>query len=191
MTKEGAKRQKITLHKWRYKTDEGITVQETKFADFFTENPIGKEAAERAGIPTHLAQTWSSHTLRKLPVKRRIANNLEEMKSCTIMQARERREILTQIARATLNDALTLDVNGVPTDFDLNQARTRGAHRAISGITLEDSVDCQGGMRKSRTIKMTSPISAIDTLNKMDKLYDRKVNTSGSLVIIPLEDMDL
>jgi hypothetical protein len=184
-------RQKITLHKWKYKTDEGITVQETKFADFYTENPIAKEAAERAGIPPHLSQSWGCHILRKLAIKRRIQDNLNEMRSSTIIQARERREILSQIARATLNDALTLDANGAPVDFDLNQAKERGAHRAIGGITIEDSVDCQGGSRKSRSIKMTSPIAAIDTLNKMDKLYDKKINAGGGLVIIPLEDMDL
>jgi phage terminase small subunit len=185
------KSQKITLRKWRYNTDEGISVQETKFADFYTENPIGKEAAERAGIPPHLAQSWSSHTLRKLAVKRRISDNLEEMRNSTIMQARERREILTQIARATLNDALTLDVNGAPVELDLRQAKQRGSHRAISGITMEDSHDCQGGSRKARTIKMISPIAAIDTLNKMDHTYDKKLNAGGGLVIIPLEDMEL
>ena len=113
-------RQRISLRKWKFNTDEGISVQETKFADFYTENPIAKEAAERAGIPPHLAQGWGCHTLRKLAIKRRIRDNLEEMRGSQIVQARERREILSQIARATLNDALTLDASGRPLDFDLS-----------------------------------------------------------------------
>lgn len=185
------KKEKINLRKWKYKTDEGLTVQETKFADFYTETPMVKDAAIRAGIPDHLAQTWGSHTLRKLATKRRVKANLEEIHSSVIMQARERREVLTQIARASLVDALDLDRHGTPLRLNLNSAKLKGSHRAVSGITLENSVDCQGGTRDAVSIKMISPIQAIDTLNKMDKLYDAKMKSGASLVIIPLEDMEL
>lgn len=189
--KKRKRKERMSLRKWRYKTDEGLSVQETKFCDFYTENPIAKEAAVRAGIPEHLAQAWGSHTLRKLAAKRRIRDNLKEIHESSIVQARERREILSGIARASVLDALEVDKYGKPTEFNLLKAKKRGSHRAVSGVTIEESCDSQGGVRSARTIKMLSPVQAIDTLNKMDQIYDKKVAKSGGLVIIPLEDMEL
>jgi phage terminase small subunit len=189
--KKPVRKEKMSLRKWKFKTDEGLSVQETKFADFYTENPIAKEAAVRAGIPEHLAQNWGSHTLRKLAIKRRVRDNLQEIHGSIIMQARERREVLSGIARASVMDAMNLNEKGTPTSFNLRKAKLAGAHRAIASISVEESVDCQGGRRSAASIKMTSPVSAIDILNKMDNVYDKKLSKGGSLVIIPLEDMDL
>ncbi len=178
---------KKNLREHRFNTEEGISVQESKFADFYTENPIVKDAAIRAGLPEHLAGSWGSLTLKKMAVKRRIRENLNELRSSTIMQARERREVLSQIARSDVRNLVRLDENGCPIELDFSKGRTR----AVAGISIEDSTDCQGGVRKSRSIKLVSPIQAIDTLNKMDKLYDTKVKAGGSLVVIPVEDMEL
>lgn len=174
---------------WCFLSDEGLTLQEIRFADAFTQSADPIQAALAADVDEQIAKSWAKATLLKPQVKRRVEDNLAMARRSSVLSVRERKELLSTIARATIADCVT--IRGGRMEIDLERAKAHGSHRGIVSIKIDDKEDTQGGSSRSRSIQMQSPISAIAELNKMDVIYDRKINRSGAVVLIPAEDLGL
>lgn len=180
---------KMTWKQYCYYSEEGLTIQEIKFADAFTESPDLVKAALAADVDEQIALPWAKVAINKPQVKRRIEDNLSLARRSSVMSVRERKERLTSIARADITDCLSL--KGDRLEIDLEKAKRHGSHKGIVSIKIDDKSDTEGGTSRSRSLQMVNPISAINELNKMDSVYDKKINNTGAIVIIPAEDMGL
>jgi phage terminase small subunit len=180
---------KMTWREYCYYNDEGLTLQEIKFADAYTQTPDLIKAALAADVEEQIAKAWAKATIAKPQVKRRIEDNLSMARRSSVMSVRERQEQLTSIARASIADCITIK-NG-RMEIDLEKAKKHGSHKGIVSIKIDDKEDTQGGQSRSRSIQMSNPMAAISELNKMDIMYDKKVNTGSAVVLIPVEDMAL
>jgi len=180
---------RMTYSDWCFFNDEGLTVQEIKFADAYTENPDMQAAAIEAGIEEQKAKGWAKALLRKPQVKRRIENNLAIARRSSVMSVRERLDLLTNIGRSSIVDCISV-VNG-RLEIDLEKAKAIGSDRGICSIKIDDKSDTLGGSSRSRSVQMTSPIQAVQELNRMQKVYDQKLQNTGAIVLIPREDLEL
>ena len=179
----------MTYKQFCYYSDEGLTVQEIKFADSYTETPDLIRAAQAADIDETVAKAWGKVALNKPQVKRRIEDNLAIARRASVASVRERQELLTSIMRSNITDCITV-TNG-RMEIDLVKAKKHGSHKGIVSIKIDDKEDSEGGSSRSRSLQMTNPISAVSELNKMQQIYDKGINRSGAIVILPAQDMEL
>jgi hypothetical protein len=91
--------------------------------------------------------------------------------------------------RSSVVDCLKIKDGRV--EIDLEKAKKHGSHRGIVSLKIDDKVDPSGAMSQSRSIQMQNPISAVSELNKMQDIYNKKINRGGAIVLIPSEDMNL
>lgn len=179
----------MTWREFCFYSDEGLTIQEIKFADAYTDTPDLLKAALQADVEEHIAKAWGTVALKNPQVKRRIEDNLAVARRSSVMSVRERQERLTNIARSDIVDCLT--VKGGAIEIDLEKAVKHGSSQGIVSIKIDDKFDSEGGGSRSRSLQMTNPISAMQELNKMQNHYDKKTRDTGAVVIIPAEDLEL
>jgi len=179
----------MTYREFCYYNDEGLTIQEIKFADAFTQTPDLILAALSADVEENVAKAWGKVALNKPQVKRRIEDNLAMARRSTVASVRERQELLTSIMRANITDCLSVQNGKI--EIDLEKAKKHGAHKGIVSIKIDDKTDSEGGSSRSRSVQMANSMSAVAELNKMQDVYNKEVNRSGAVVIIPAEDMNL
>lgn len=183
-------KQRWTLRDYLFSLDDGLTIEEVKFADAYTKNPSDiVSCAMEAGQDEQFAKAWASFVIRKPQVKQRIQDNLALARRSSVMSVRERLEILTQIGRSTIADCVTIQ-NG-RMEIDIEKAKKHGSDRGIISIKIDDKSDETGGSSRSRSIGMANPIQAIKELNEMEGLYNKKLSKSGAVVLIPVEDLRL
>lgn len=130
---------------------------------------LGKEkyqCALDAGYKPSAARSTASHLLDKELVKARIQELQEASASAKIMSVRERKERLSEIARANITDFVS--ANGV-IDVD-----GRNPHKgAVEGFSTKVKYSGKGFEPECVTdLKLHSPIDAIRELNKMEKVYE-------------------
>jgi len=178
----------MTWREYCFYSDEGLTIQEIKFADAYTETPDATKAALAADVDEVIARGWARHALGKPQVKRRIEDNLALARRSSVAGVRERQEMLTSIMRSNITDCLCVKNGKI--EIDLEKAKRHGSHKGIVSIKLDDKTDSEGGSSSSRSLQMTNPISAVSELNKMQDTYNRKINRSGAIVLIPAEDLE-
>ena len=179
----------MTYKEFCFYSDEGLTVQEIKFADSYVEVPDVKRAAIEAGIEEERALGWGKYTLSKPQVKRRIQDTLAVARRSSVASVRERQEILTSILRSSIADCISI-VDG-RMEIDLRKAKAKGSDRGIVSIKIDEKEDSEGGSSRSRSVQMANPISAIAELNKMQDVYSRTVDRNGAIIILPAEDLNL
>jgi len=180
---------KMTYKEFCYYNDEGLTIQEIKFADSYTQTPDLMAAALAADVEEHIAKAWGKVAIRKPQVKRRIEDNLALARKSSVASIRDRKELLTNIMRASITDCLSVKNGKI--EIDLEKAKAHGSHKGIVSIKIDDKEDTEGGKSRSRSLQMANPMSAVSELNKMEAVYEKGVNRGGAIVIIPAEDMEL
>jgi hypothetical protein len=177
----------MTYREFLFLSEEGLSISEIKFADAYTQNPDLLEAAREAGYEDEVTmKAWAKATLSKPMVKRRIEDNLAMARRSSVASVRERRELLSSIMRSSIVDCVTIH-NG-KMEIDLEKAKRMGSHKSIQTIKIDDKED-EKGSSHSRAISMLNPMSAISELNKMDDLYNKKVNRTGAIILVPAEDL--
>jgi hypothetical protein len=179
----------MTWREYCFYNDEGLTLQEIMFADAYTDTPDLIRAAIAADVEEVIAKAWGRVCLNKPQVKRRIEDNLAIARRSSVMSVRERQETLTSMARANVLDCVK--ITGDSIEIDIEKARKTGSHKGIVSLKFDEKEDTLGGKSRSRSIQMTNPISAIQELNKMQDVYNKKLKRTGAIVIIPSEDMNL
>ncbi|MCK5236310.1 MAG: terminase small subunit [Deltaproteobacteria bacterium] len=143
----------------------GLTQKQATFCLKYFELGNASEAARIALYSPRTAAVIGRENLLKPKIKAKIAELRQKAEDATIADVIERRQVLTEIVRGRFADFMT----------KLTPEKLRSA--ALQEIRITEVG--QGTPIKTTTIKLHSAIQAIDTLNKMDKLY-----TDGAMVSI-------
>lgn len=126
----------------------------------------GGEAVLAAGYncKPSVAYTVATENLKKPQIAARIAELRQRLEDATIMDVRERRQRLSEIARANLTDYVT------ETGIKVDGASPNRA--ALAGMQTKIVYHKKGREPEVVTdVKLHDPVRAIDTLNRMDKIY--------------------
>jgi len=123
-----------------------------------------QDAAIKAGY----APEWARMQAHKLTTYNYIMDRImelhEKIESKAIMKPKERKEILSEIGRGKLTDFI--DPAGQP-KLDENTPHGRAAGEYI----VRETYNKQGDPVITKSIKLHNPITAIDSLNKMEHIY--------------------
>ncbi len=102
-----------------------------------------------------------------------------EAKSPLIADYRERQEILTEILRGRVTDYTTCGPDRDLIDVGLESPNTA----ALQEVTSRTEFDKDGaGVAVVTKVKLHNPMQAAEILNKMDKVYDDRVQTGATVV---------
>lgn len=159
------------------KLSKGLTPKMAKFCELYLLLNSGYKAVLQAGYKAkddQNAMVISSHLLSHPKVR----NRLQELQaidlSAQIMSVKERKERLSEIARAELVDFL--DVEGRPT-----LTRDTPHHAAAMELVHRAQSTKDGGLIVTKAIKLRDPVTAISELNKMEHVYEAGVSPQDLL----------
>lgn len=126
------------------------------------------EAAIKAGYSKKTARVIASINLTKINIINRIQELRDTAASAKIMDVVERKERLSEIARARLTDYVTCGPDRDLVDVGPESPNTA----ALSEITSRTEFDKDGaGAAVVTKVKLHNPMQAVDLLNKMEKIY--------------------
>lgn len=141
-----------------------LTPKQERFCLYFINSDNATQAAIDAGYSVKTAQSIASENLTKPVIRERIKELREATTSVRVMPVQERKERLSEIARARLTDYVT--DQGIKIDKDSPNTA------ALSGIKTKIKYSRKGREPEIVTdIDLHDPAKAIDLLNKMDKIY--------------------
>lgn len=143
-----------------------INTQHELFCQAILTGKNQTEAAIEAGYKAKWARSIASRLSTKINIIERIKELNEAAASARIMSVIERKERLSEIARARLIDFVDTDEDGVHIAADsdsLNSAAIQSiqTRQRNMGFVIERITD----------IKLHDPVKAIAELNKMENLY--------------------
>jgi len=150
-----------------------LTQKQERFVRNLVEGKTQREAWIQAGYSSNysmaLVDSHACNLANSGKVKARY-NELQKLADdATIATAKERKQILTQIARGNLLDYQELGADG----GYLNIGKESPNTRAISEITSRTEYSKEGdGTAVVTKVKLHNPTQAIDLLNKMEKIYE-------------------
>lgn len=112
----------------------------------------------------------SSKMLRNNKVAGRIAELRKRAEDAAVADVVERKRVLTEIVRGRFADFVN------PTPDKLKSAALQEIKVTATGEGVK--------RQKTTTIKLRDPISAIDLLNKMDKIYSDGAQVNNNFLIV-------
>ena len=146
-----------------------------------------REAYLKAGYSPNSSLAVIDVNASKLAKNNKVLLRLEELRSKAesdkIMSVQERKERLSEIARARLTDYQETGLDSGYISIGKDSPNTA----AIAGIESATKFDENGNTGTLFTkVKLHSPIQAIDLLNKMDKIYSDNpvVNVDNRKLIV-------
>ena len=148
----------------------GLTQKQETFILEYFKGGNATEAAIKAGYSPKTAQEIGSENLLKPIIAARLEELRKKAESSKIMAVVERKERLSEIARARLTDFVAAGENGARITVNLESAHSA----ALSEVTTEEVKDGRGEdapMVQVTKLKLRDPIAAIAELNKMDGSY--------------------
>ena len=141
-----------------------LTQRQETFCLKYFELGNASEAAKIAKYSPKTAYVMGAENLSKPKIQARIQELRQKAEDASVANVLERKQRLTEIARANIPDYITED--GIKVE---KQSPNVGA---VSEITTKTKVFRRTGEVVNITnLKLHSPIQAIDLLNKMDKIY--------------------
>lgn len=145
-----------------------LTQKQEMFCLKYFELGNAAEAARLAKYSPRTADVIGRENLQKPTIQARLEELRQEVRSAAIMNVQERKERLTEIARARLTDFMELGQDGSWVNLGPEVPMTG----AIQEIRSRTEYDEDGAKPTVHTrVKLHNPIQAIDLLNKMDKIY--------------------
>ena len=146
----------------------GLTQKQKTFCLKYFELRNATEAALAAGYSSRNARRIGSENLTKLDIKQRIDELNQKVEDDLVMNVLERKQRLSEIARARLTDYVTCGP-----DRDLISVGPESPNTAaLQEITSRTEYDKDGaGAAVITKLKLHNPITAIDLLNKMGGDY--------------------
>lgn len=168
--------------------DYEYTAKEAAFIIHYLEDYNGKAAAIKAGYAESWAATAAHDLLRLDKIRYRIALEMAEIYSRSVMTVLERKEILTRIGRGDISDFATIKNGNLQIDPEaLKNAKTKGT---IKRIKVERAPSQFGDCVRTE-FELHDSKDAIDKLNRMEKVYEDRLNIGITLVDIDKEDAAL
>lgn len=145
-----------------------INRQWEKFCIEYFGGKTKQDAAKAAGYSPRTAGAIASRLLRKVKIIERLQELQEEVASAKIMSVRERKERLSEVARARITDFVEAGADGAWVNIGLESANSA----ALQEVKSKTEYDGDGARAAVITnIKLHDPIKAIGELNKMEGEY--------------------
>ncbi|MCJ7669538.1 MAG: terminase small subunit [Dehalococcoidia bacterium] len=145
-----------------------LTQKQETFCVKYFELGNATQAAVLAGYKPKNADVIASQNLQKLSIKERLQELRQKTEDASVMNVLERKQRLTEIAKARLTDFMELGQDG----SWVNLGPETPLSGAIQEIHSRTEYDKDGASPTVYTsVKLYNPLQAIDLLNKMDKLY--------------------
>lgn len=145
-----------------------LTQKQETFCVKYFEFGNATEAALIAGYAPGYCATNTTKLLNNTKIKARIEELRQKVESASVMDVFERKQRLTEIARAKLTDFMELGPDG--SWVNLGEETPQGG--AIQEIHSRTEYDEKGAHSTVHTsVKLHDPMKAIDLLNKMEKIY--------------------
>lgn len=152
-----------------------LTQKQESFCINYFQTGNATQAAIIAGYSRKTAAAIAAQNLQKLNIRNRLTALQEAAASAKIMDVRERKERLSEIARARLTDFMELGQDG--SWVNIGPETPKGA--AIQEIHSRTEYNEDGALPTVHTsVKLHDPIKAIDLLNKMDRIYTDGATTT-------------
>jgi phage terminase small subunit len=145
-----------------------LTQKQEDFCLNYIELGNATQAAIKAGYKPKNADVTAAQNLRKPSVIERLNQLRKAAEDNTVMNVLERKQRLSEIARAKLTDFMEMGADGTWCNIG-PESEHAGAVQEISSRTEKD--DKGEGETVFTKVKLHDPIKAIDLLNKMDKIY--------------------
>jgi len=144
-----------------------LTQKQETFCLKYFELGNASEAARLARYSPRTAGAIGAENLSKPQIRARIDELRLKAEDASIAAPKERKQRLTEIARAGIPDFMTEE--GIKINKDSSNVG------AVSKITSRTKVYHKGGGPVNiTTFELHNPIQAIQELNKMDHIYDEK-----------------
>lgn len=153
-----------------------LTQKQETFCIKYFELGNATEAALIAGYSPRTVRAIASINLTKANIQARIQELRDKVEDASIATVKERKQILTEITRGDLTDYQEVGADGTW----LNVGKESPNTRAISEITSRTDED-KSVVTK---VRLHSPTSAIDLLNKMDKIYS---DIGGNTIVFNID----
>lgn len=157
-----------------------------KFIEHYLVHNNATKAAIAAGYSAKTAASMGSQLLRNIKIRETIEAAKSKEFDKSVADIQERKQILTEIARARLTHFGTAGVDG----FVLNVGPENLNSAGLGEIQTRTEITGQGGKNEDQAIvtkiKLRDPIAAIDTLNKMDGLYRDTTNNGATVIIVDI-----
>ena len=149
-----------------------LSAKQERFVQNLFTGMTQREAWIQAGYSSNYSMAFLDSNACKLANKTKIKARFAELNQKTVDETVaapfERKQILTEIARGNLLDYQEVGADGGYLSIGKDSPHTK----AISEITSRTEYNKDGaGAALVTKVKLHSPTSAIDLLNKMDKLY--------------------
>lgn len=145
-----------------------LTQKQESFCLEYFKTGNATQAAITAGYSSKTAASIASVNLLRPGVKARLQELHQTVQDATIADVRERKQILTEIARGNLMDYQEVGADGGYLNIDKEAPNSR----AISEITSRTEYDNNGSNAAVVTrVRLHNPVQAIQELNKMEKIY--------------------
>lgn len=151
-------------------------VRHEKFALALFKGKSQKDAAIEAGYKTKNCESIASRLVKKSQVFQRILDLQEMAESDAIMSVIQRKERLSEIARARLTDFVEAGADGSYINVGLESVNSA----ALKKVKSRTEYDKDGANAAVITkLELHDPIRAIAELNKMERVYEPE----GSVLI--------
>jgi len=150
-----------------------LTVKQEKFCIYYFDCGNATAAALKAGYSQKTAKSIATENLSKPAIAARLKDLQEKAASAKIMSVTERKERLSEIARARMTDLMECGPDGSRINVGIDGCQSA----AIQSIKSSTEYDDDGDHPTIITdIKLHNPIEAIKELNKMEKVYEEGGN---------------
>jgi hypothetical protein len=145
-----------------------LTQKQETFCLKYFELGNAAEAARLAKYSTKTARFIGAENLLKPNIQTRLQELRQSTEDATIAGVKERKQILTEIARANMTNFVEVGQDGAWFNIDETNLNNRAIQSVQSKTVLgKDGADDAVFIR----VNLHDPTKAIDLLNKMDKIY--------------------
>jgi hypothetical protein len=164
------------------KRSDQLTPKQALFVRYLFEGKNNREAYTLAGYAINCALTTldadASRLANTAKVKAKLLELRQKAEDKSVMTVLERKQRLTEIARADLSDF-------VSSGGDITYSKDHANHRAVSEFGISTTYSKKGDPIVTKSIKLQNPITAISELNKMEGIgkEETKVNILNQTII--------
>ena len=167
-----------------------LTQKQETFCLRYFELGNATEAANLAGYSPRGIRVTASRMLTKTNIQARIKELRQKAEDETVMNVLERKQRLSEIARAVIPDFVA--------DQGIRVSKDMPNVAAVAEITTKTRLYRKGGEPVTITnLKLHNPVAPIQELNKMDRIYsdgyqdNRTVNKTFNILVIDQETKNL
>lgn len=140
-----------------------------KFALALFQGMNQREAAIEAGYSIKTADAIASRLLKNVKISNRVLELQKASESTAVMTVMERKERLSEIARARLTDFVECGADGAWINVGLDSTHSA----ALQEVTSRTEYNEDGASPITVTkLKLHDPVKSISELNKMEQVYE-------------------